>query len=794
MMRRAVSFPAMAAAAAVVMISASAQSTVDTVIQGSVRDENLAPIPAATVGLYDRRGQLIRQTTTTPEGSFSFAEIPFGDYEVRAKATDRTESKQRIQASSAATTVVELFCVSSGAVAVILEEREVAQPSRAVGSITTLSRETLKALPKGEDRPITEVVTTQPGFVQDAFGNVYSRGNHSNIQYQIDGIPIPDSVGNLFAQSLPVRLIDSLEVLTGGMPAEFGNRLAAVVNVNTRRGASALDGLFQLRYGSFQTIESSGYLSWGTGPFSFFVGGSFMQSQRMLDPPSITPILHDDGHNARLFARLDYAPTKQDRFELFVNYAKNRFQIPIDPTVVPLDPKRPDLVRPVDSFGNESPSYVPHDTDATETEHEVFLTLSYVHSFSRKGQLQIAPYYKLSFGALASDPEHALGALADPGSIVSDVTRRADHSGVVANYSLHAGNHVLKAGGQLNYLRGSTDFTQFVRDDESPAGGVALSQAGTDRTSALSGGLYVQDRWESGRLGLQYGLRFDLQHVMLIDGSSSSQWGVSPRLGASLAFLKDLIGRVFVGVLFQPPPPLDLGNAARVLGVIAPDQQVPYDIKAETALYGELGLTARLWKKLRLGVTSWGKYSWNQFDNIALGATNLIGSYNFENGRSVGVELSADLVFRDYLTAFCNATWLIAQGRGISSAKFLFDAEQLAESSWQTLDHAQTWTANAGVTVQHSGAALTVMAAYGSGLRTGPSNDQTVPQYLRFDATLQYSFEQLPLRPKVAVDIVNLLDAHYAYRIGNAFVGSSYAAPRSVFARLAIPLDLGGKS
>ena len=73
MMRRAVSFPTMAAAAAVVMISASAQATVDTVIQGSVRDENLAPISAATVGLYDRRGKLIRQTTTTLEGTFSLA-------------------------------------------------------------------------------------------------------------------------------------------------------------------------------------------------------------------------------------------------------------------------------------------------------------------------------------------------------------------------------------------------------------------------------------------------------------------------------------------------------------------------------------------------------------------------------------------------------------------------------------------------------------------------------------------------------------------------------------------------
>ena len=110
------------------------------------------------------------------------------------------------------------------------------------------------------------------------------------------------------------------------------------------------------------------------------------------------------------------------------------------------------------------------------------------------------------------------------------------------------------------------------------------------------------------------------------------------------------------------------------------------------ALYGELGLSARILKKLKLSVTGWGKYSFHQFDNIALGATNLIGSYNFEHGRSVGVELSADIVFRDWLSGFANATWLIAQGQGISSAKFLFAPEQLADTSWQTLDHAQTWT------------------------------------------------------------------------------------------------------
>lgn len=773
-------------------LSAPAAATVDTIVKGVVRDDVLTPVPSATVGLYDRRGRLLRELRTQEDGTFAFVGIPFGEYEVRAKAEGRTESRQRVQAGSQSSAEVELFCVAQSAVSVIVEERELPQPSRAAGSVQTLGKEALKALPKGEDRPITEVVTTQPGFVQDAFGNVYARGSHSNIQYQIDGIPIPDSVGNLFAQSLPVRLIESLEVITGGMPAEFGNRLAAVVNINTRRGGNTIDGLAQLRYGSFQTLESSAYLSYGQGPVSFFVGGSFMQSQRMLDPPSITPILHDDGHSARLFARIDYAPTTRDRIELFANYAKNRFEVPIDPTVVPLDPQRPDLIRPRDSFGNESPAYVPHDTDGTETEHELFLSLSWVHSFDKRSQIQIAPYYKLSLGALSSDPAHALGALADPGTIVSDVNRRADHVGAVAHYSLQAGRHLIKAGAQLNQLQGATDYTQYVRSDADPSGGIADSVSGVDQTRALLVGAYLQDRFETGRFGLHYGVRFDLQRVMLSDGSASNQWGVSPRLGASFAFVKDLIGRVFVGVLFQPPPPLDLGNAARVLGVIPATESVPYDIQAETALYGELGLSARLWKKLKLSATGWGKYSYNQFDNIALGATNLIGSYNFERGRSVGVELSAELVFREYLSAFANATWLIAQGQGIASAKFLFDAEQLADTSWQTLDHAQSWTANAGVTVSHSGASVTALAAYGSGLRTGPHNDQSVPQHLRVDLTLQYSFDQLPLRPRVAIDIINLFDAHYAYRIGNAFVGSSYAAPRSVFARLAIPLDVAG--
>ena len=521
-----------------------------------------------------------------------------------------------------------------------------------------------------------------------------------------------------------------------------------------------------------------------------FVGGSYLSTERALDPPSVDPILHDEGQNARLFVRLDWRPTRHDRLELFGTYAYSAFHIPIDPSVAPLDPAQPGQVRPTDSYGNDSPAFVPRDTNATETEHEVFTAVSWVHELSQRGQVQVAPYFKLSQGVLSSDPAHALGATADPGSTTSDVTRRAEHAGVVAHVSLQLGGHVLKFGAQADYLAGRTDYTAFTRDDGAVAGGPdpALTSSGSDRTAALLSGIYVQDRWEHGRLTLQAGARLDLQHVILGSGARDDQLGVSPRLGVSFAFIKDVVAHAFAGVNWQPPAPLDAGSAARTLGVVPAGTEVPYDVKAQTDVYGEVGLDARVAKPLRLGVVGWGRYAWNQLDDVAVGSTNLVANYNFDRGRAVGVEGRADLVVDYRLTAFANVSWEIAQGQGIASAKFLFSPEELASTAWQTLDHAQTLTANVGATVKEKGAAATLLASYGSGLRTGPNNTMSVPEHVRLDATLQYTFEQLPLRPQLAFDVINLLDAHYAYRIANGFVGSSWAPPRSAFVRLSFPL------
>jgi hypothetical protein len=450
-------------------------------------------------------------------------------------------------------------------------------------------------------------------------------------------------------------------------------------------------------------------------------------------------------------------------------YAHNHYEIPLAPT----------RATGPDKYGNEPPRFVPLDTNATEAEHEVFAALGFTHKISETQHLTLAPIYKLSYGKLLGDPEHALGPTADPDPTASDVKRLAHHVGGIAAYSLKSGRHELEAGAQTDFTYGHTRFASYTRD---------ATVRGTDTTKALLSGVYAQDHITAGAATFDVGLRADNLYVMLEDSDTSSSLGVSPRAGVSYALTKNVVAHTFGGVMWVPPSPLDAANAARALGVVPANEDVHYDLKPETDLYSELGLAARVAKELSMTFTGWGRYAYNQLDDTSIGSTSLDSNYNFERGRAAGLAVGAELHHGAWLSAVANGSLGFAQGRGIASAKYLFDAETLADNSWQTLDHAQTWTANAGATVRDGRFSITGLLAYGSGLRTGPANDKHVPGHVVGDISMQYTFVPSEYPIKVGVDVLNVSDVHYAYRIGNGFVGSSYAPPRTVFLSLSIPL------
>jgi len=759
----------------------SASASNDAAVSGVVEDALLHPLAGASVVIHDANGNTVAKTLTGADGKFTFTGVSFGDYTVEANSPGLVGDHQHLQLNSSQVAEVELTLVNEEEVITIKEDWAVPPPPPVTGSVTTMSRQTLDELPGGNDRPVTDVLATQPGFVVDALGNVYARGNHANVQYQIDGVPVPDSVGSLFAASIPVRMIQNLEIYTGGMPAEFGDRLGAVVNLTTRAATDHPEGAAQVRYGSYNTVEPGvTYATKLTDRIGVFGGASFVTSDRALDPPSIDP-LHDHGYSSRVFGRIDWQQCDCNRYELFATYGHNRFQIPLDPIATQFDPAHP---RPVDQYGNDAPAFVPRTTSSTETEDELFTALAFTHKLDN-GQFLLAPLYKLSHGVLFGDAMRALGPTSDPDAVASDVDRLAHHVGAIGAYTLKSGSHLFKAGAGADLLHGLTTFTEYGR---LPAGGVdpAMTVRGTDDTNAATSGAYAQDHITLGQLAIDAGLRVDEQHVMLEGGKTDDQAGVSPRLGASYSFTKETIIHLFTGVNWQPPAPLDATNAARALGIDT--SNAAYDLKAETDLYAEGGIATRLVNELRGGLTAWGRYAYNQLDDVSIGSTSLVSNYNFDRGRAGGLEASLDLKVGPWLSGFANASYGFAQGEGISSAKFLFDAATLADHSWQTLDHAQTLTANGGATVRDGRFVVTGLIAYGSGLRTGPSNNQHVPGHVRGDVSMSYTFLPHAYPIKVGIDVINVADARYAYRIGNGFVGSSYGAPRTVFLTLSLPL------
>ncbi len=671
-----------------------------------------------------------------------------------------------------------------------------AAPGQTGSSVGVLSRKDLQALPGGDAQTLTQIFLTQPGFAPDTFGPdgvLHIRGAEMGVLYVVDGVPLPGGLAGQFADVLPTRLVQSVRLFTGGLPVEYGPNAGGVIDVATRQGTGNPEGEFQMLYGTYQRVEPSAWYSQALGNADVFVEGTFLSTDRGLDTPAASPILHDDLQSGNVFTRVDYRPDDGERIELLARYSQHDFQIPIDPTALPLSDAPAGAMRGPDRYGNAPPVFVPYNANPTETERDLFVAASYSHALSNGGGLQLAPYVRSSYGDLNCDPAGSLGATADPGSVCADVTRRLLHEGQAATYTWASGEEQSwKAGVTLDDAQSRVDYIQFTRDDSAPTRGPnpSLTLAGRDDTNILLGGAFVQDEITLGKVKLFPGLRADVQDATFRATNQPNLLlaGPSARFGFSYSFTPAFLLRAFAGYLWQPPSAVDAAVAARVLVPGLAGQSLPVDLKAERGGYGEIGLAYRIPRRFTGNVTAYGRYSRDTIDVLTVGSTDLIEDYNYAKGRAVGGELAIRATASRYLDGFGNGSWNIAQGQGIDSVRYLFAPTALAYPGWQILDHVQRWTANAGVDLHDDSETthLAVLLQYGSGLRTGIDNNQTVPGHSTWNLTLRHRFD-FALHPEVAVDVFNVLDAVYALRIANGFVGSAYGPLRQVDLRVRVP-------
>ena len=103
------------------------------------------------------------------------------------------------------------------------------------GSVYRFSEKAIQDLPQGNNTSLNQVLLQAPSVVQDSFGQLHVRGDHANLQYRINGVQLPEGITG-FGQVISPRFAQSVSLLTGALPAEFGLRTAGVIDIKTKDG------------------------------------------------------------------------------------------------------------------------------------------------------------------------------------------------------------------------------------------------------------------------------------------------------------------------------------------------------------------------------------------------------------------------------------------------------------------------------------------------------------------------------------------------------------------------------
>src|SRR6202162_2346660 len=114
--------------------------------------------------------------------------------------------------------------------------RQQIQPS--LGATTyNFSPQALEEVPQGANAPLNQVLLQAPGVAQDSFGQIHLRGEHANVQFRLNGVELPEGL-SVFGQAIESRFANSMTLITGALPAQYGFQTAGVVDIQTKTGAT----------------------------------------------------------------------------------------------------------------------------------------------------------------------------------------------------------------------------------------------------------------------------------------------------------------------------------------------------------------------------------------------------------------------------------------------------------------------------------------------------------------------------------------------------------------------------
>jgi hypothetical protein len=787
------------AASALLSLTVFAQTRIGT-IQGTVKDPNGAVVTGATVMLTQPVTGYRQSVQTDAQGTFKLVNVPFNTYTVRVQGQGFQTAEQSLDLESALPLNVD-FALTPGGVSDEVNVTESALVEIDKTSSDTDINQTLIERQAGAtpSRGIEAIVASAPGFATDDNGRLHPRGSESQVQYVIDGVPVTDNMSAIFSTSLDARTLRTVEVLTGGIPAEFGDKLAGVVNVNTRSGLEMpTQGGITFSGGSFSTGEVGADFATHTKKFGVLANLSASTSQRFLDPPTIDNF-QNFGRTGKAFFRLDYHFDDNNLIHGTFLFGGSNFQIP-------------------NRFEQELAG---QDQRQRQRDNSQFITYEHIFSPTTLGQFSF--FNRSGTAELLSNP------LSTP--VVAFQDRRLQNYGVIAAISMTRGIHNIKFGAQYTRTPVREEFSFYPTvpfPDLMDANGNAVPNpvnafdaanpflfSGQRTGRAFS--FYVQDRFSPFRnFTIDAGLRYDNYKLVIQDD------GLSPRIGIAYYIPRTQTTlRASYNRLFQYPPaenlllassaeaaalsPLSVLQGQSGVRPILPDKQNVY----------EIGAQQQLSRFLRLNISAYQKRITNFGDKDQFFDTGVIFPITISSGRVTGEEVrleTAELYgFRGFLS-YANAR---AYGvTPINGGLFLGEAVESLNEPGQKFanDHDERNAAQFQLSYTHrrSGIYAIFGGRYDSGYPTDVEPGTTRADFIAqgFDPRLydKIDFQRGRTRPhtvldfsigadllqkertslNVQFDIRNLTNELFLYNFESVFSGTHIGYPRLLSGRVGI--------
>ena len=661
-----------------------------------------------------------------------------------------------------------------------LNERRAGIETQTGASTYVIDDAAIAATPGGDNTLLNQVILQAPDVVQDSFGQLHVRGDHNDLQYRLNGIILPEGI-SVFGQSLSPRLISSMQLITGALPAEYGLRTAGIIDLTTKSGLMQPGGSVSLYGGSHGTFEPSFEYGGGSGAKSYFVSGDYQRNDLGIESPdgSSNPI-HDHSTQYHGFGYFEDILDQSNRVSLILGGSSGQFQIPDQRGLTPM----------LGYDVNGLDAYPSDRLNENQREATEYAILSWQHT---QGDLDWQTSVTGRYSSLTYRPDPVGDLLFD--GIAQQAFKRDVAVGwqTDGSYRLNPA-HTLRGGAYLQRDQASTQTaSQVLALDEGGAqtSDEPLSIADDGSQDQWLESAYLQDEWSlTSQLTLNYGLRFD--HY----AAYSSGTQLSPRINVVWRLDEGTTLHAGFSRYFTPPPFELVGteSVARFIGTsAAPAVTADTPPVAERSSYFDAGVEQKLFSNLTLGVDSYYRRSQNLIDEGQFGAPIILTPFNYLKGKIEGIEFTGNYTVENFST-YANLAFQSDKGRDIESAQFNFGPDDLAyiADHYIHLDHEQRATASGGAAYTWHGTRVSADMLFGTGLRadllladgTSIPNGAHLPTYTQVNIGASHEFHVNGHLPwTVRVDVINALDKVYQIRNGTGVgVGApQFGARRGLF-------------